>query len=51
MSDFKGISMKRGAERCGVCGRFVNHIYPVCSSWHDELAGDIIKLEERGANG
>ena len=29
------------ANRCGICGRFVNRRYPVCSSYHEELAGDI----------
>jgi len=31
--------------RCDICGRFVNRRYPVCSSWHDELSGDIIQEE------
>ena len=31
---------------CGICGRFVGGKYPVCSQWHDELAGDLYHLKQ-----
>jgi len=38
-------------KHCGVCGKFVNRRYLACSSFHDELAGDIVQQEEEDSYG
>lgn len=34
------------SKHCDICGKFVNHRYLACSTFHDEISGDLKQEEE-----